>query len=390
MRIKIIVLTLLLASLACTANVSVLNPTATSFPEVVPTTVVQTLPPVSAPPLEGLPSIAPANISSIQMLDPQNGWMITNTFVLRTMDGGTTWHDVSPKGASMLGFGTGTSFLDSNRGWVLTADPNDPVDSGTLYHTADGGLHWDSNSVPFGGGEIHFLDDAEGWMMLPADVGAGNMAVKFFQTTDGGKNWIQVFSNLPNDANSNTTLPHGGIKSGFTPISQHEAWVSGQSYASNDFYLYHTANDGHTWEQAKDPIPDTGEAMYQIQPPFFLDPQAGILPMTVGSEGMTTLFLKTQDGGSTWTIGKGIPGAGRYSVANLNDVFVWSGDELSVSHDGGETWTTIAPNVNLSDTLSQFQFVDAHTGWAVTNDANGHASLYKTTDGGQTWTVQVK
>jgi photosystem II stability/assembly factor-like uncharacterized protein len=390
MRIKITVLLLVLASLACTANVSVLNPTVTPSPEAIPTTVTQTPPPVSAPPLEGLPNVVPADISSIHMLDPQNGWMITNAYVLRTMDGGASWHDVTPRGASTLGFGTGVSFLDSNRGWVLIADPNDPVNAGTLYRTTDGGVDWESNPVPFGGGEIHFLDDNKGWMMLPADVGAGNMAVKFFQTEDGGNHWSQVFSNLPTDANSNKSLPYGGIKSGFTPLSLQEVWASGQSYASNDFYLYRTVDGGHTWKQAEDPIPDTGEAMYQIQPPVFFDQQTAILPMSIGSEGSNTLFLKTQDDGATWTMGAAVPGSGRYSVASLNDIFVWFGNDLSVSQDGGQSWRTITPNVNLSDTLSQFQFVDAQTGWAIASDANGHASLYKTTDGGQSWTTQVK
>ncbi len=392
MRIKWIVLILMLASLACTANVAVLQPTSTLSPTLTPspTIVSPTIPPVSAPPLEGLPNVIPTDISLIHMLDKQNGWMLTNNYVLRTMDGGTTWHDVTPRGASKLGFGTGTSFLDSNRGWVLIADPNDPVNAGTLYHTIDGGLHWDSNPVPFGGGEIHFLDDDKGWMMLPADVGAGNMAVKFFQTADGGKNWTQVYSNLPTDADSNTTLPHGGIKSGFTPLSLQEAWVSGQSYASNDFYLYHSTDGGHTWKKAEDPVPNTGEAMYQLQPPVFFDQQNGILPMTIGSEGMTAEFLKTQDDGATWTIGAPVPGSGRTSVASLDDVFVWFGNDLSVSHDSGHSWKTVAPNVDLSDTLAQFQFVDARTGWAVANDASGHASLYKTTDGGQTWTAQIQ
>jgi photosystem II stability/assembly factor-like uncharacterized protein len=340
--------------------------------------------------LEGLPNVIPTDISSIHMLDFQNGWMVTNSYILRTMDGGVSWHDVTPSGASTLGFGTGTSFLDSNRGWILIADPNDPVNAGRLYHTTDGGVHWNENFVPFGGGDIQFLDDDNGWMMLPADVGAGNMAVKFFQTMDGGKNWSQIFSNLPTDANSNKSLPHGGIKSGFTPLSLQEAWVSGQSYVSNDFYLYHSTDGGHTWKQAEDPIPNTGEAMYQLQPPVFFDQQTGILPMTIGSEGSNTLFLRTHDDGATWTMGAAVPGSGRYSVASLNDLFVWFGNGLSVSHDGGQSWTTITPNVNLSDTLSQFQFVDAQTGWAIASDANGHTSLYKTIDGGQTWTVQIK
>jgi len=392
MRIRFIVLTLVLASLACTANVSVLNPVPTASPELIPSAVPESTSTaqVSAPPLESLPNVVPDGISTIHMLDTQNGWMITNKFILRTMDGGVSWHDVTPSGASMLGFGVGASFLDSSRGWILIGDTNDPINTGMLYHTDDGGIHWNMNPVPFGGGEIHFLNDNNGWMMLPADVGAGNEAVKFFQTTDGGANWVLVFSNLPTDPNPNESLPHGGIKSGFTPISMQEAWVSGQTYADNVLYLYHTTDGGHTWSAINYQLPFTGQAMYQSQPPVFFDSQTGLLPMTVGSEGSTTLFLKTQDGGTTWRPGASVPGSGHYSVPSVNDIFVWFGSELSVSHDSGQSWTNLTPNPDLSTNLTQLQFVDAQTGWAVTSDSNSHTSLYKTTDGGQTWAIQIQ
>jgi photosystem II stability/assembly factor-like uncharacterized protein len=324
------------------------------------------------------------------MLDTQNGWMITNKFILRTMDGGVSWHDVTPSGASTLGFGVGASFLDSSRGWVLIGDANNPVDAGMLYHTNDGGIHWNSNAVPFGGGDLHFLDDNNGWMMLPADIGAGNEAVKFFQTSDGGVNWNQVFTDVFNDPNANDSLPRGGIKSGFTPISMQEAWVSGQTYADNVLYLYHTTDGGHTWLIANYQLPFTGQAMYLTQPPIFFDSKTGILPMMAGSEGSATLFLKTQDGGTTWTPGAPVAGSGHFSVASFHDVFVWFGGEFSVSHDGGQSWTKMTPNPELSDNLTQLQFVDAQTGWAVTSDANGHVSMYKTIDGGQTWTAQIQ
>ena len=112
--------------------------------------------------------------------------------------------------------------------------------------------------------------------------------------------------------------------------------------------------------------------------------------MMAGSEGSATLFLKTQDGGASWTPGVPVAGSGHYSVASANDVFVWFGGELSVSHDSGQSWTNLTPNPDLSTNLIQLQFVDAQTGWAVTSDANSHTSLYQTTDGGQTWAVQIQ
>jgi photosystem II stability/assembly factor-like uncharacterized protein len=389
MRFKFTFLTLIVASLACTANVSVLNPTTATPQQIIPSEVPQSTPPVSVPPLEGLPIVVPGEITHIDMLDAQNGWMITNKFVLRTMDGGATWHDVTPSDASVLGFGVGAAFLDSDRGWVLIGDPNDTINAGVLYKTQDGGIQWRPNPVPFGGGELHFLDDSNGWLMLPVDVGAGNMAVQFYQTTDGGTNWTQVYSNLRSDADFNDSLPYSGIKSGFTPVSMQEAWVTGASYADNVFYVYHTTDSGHTWKMSDYQLPFTGQAMYQIQPPRFFDSRTAILPMTAGSEGMSTLFLKTQDSGMTWTPGTVVPGSGHYSIASVNDVFVWFGGELSVSHDSGQTWNKLTASPDLSADLIQLQFVDAQTGWAITSDANNHTSLYKSTDGGQTWSALV-
>jgi photosystem II stability/assembly factor-like uncharacterized protein len=390
MRIKLALLVLACASLACAANITALGTSPSPTPETTQTVSVDTIQMRPTSSLESQPVVSPEAISQIHMLDSQNGWMITSVSVLRTRDGGVTWHDVTPPGASTPGFGTGASFLDSNRGWILIADSNDPVNKGTCYRTNDGGITWMSNPAPFGGGFIDFLDDANGWMMLPAGVGTGNEAVKFFQTSDGGGNWTQVYTNVPTDAGAGDTLPYSGIKSGFTPINRQEAWVSGQTYAMNDFYLYHTTDGGHTWSSSDYELPFTGEAMYLTYPPVFFDRQHGILPMMAGSEGSATLFLTTQDGGATWTAGKSVAGSGHYSVASMNDIFVWFGGELSVSQDSGQSWTVLTPNADLSANLTQLQFVDDQTGWAVTSDTNGHTSLYKSTDGGKHWTVQVQ
>jgi photosystem II stability/assembly factor-like uncharacterized protein len=387
MRFKLIVTTLILASLACTANVSVLNTPAPPSE----TTPTESTPLVSVPPLEGLPIVVPSDISSIQMIDTQNGWMITNTFVLRSMDGGATWHDVTPQGASTLGYGTGASFLDSNVGWILIGDPQNPLNTGRLYHTHDGGIHWDEYVTPFGSGELHFLDPRNGWVMIVAGADAGNMPVLFYQTNDGGVNWTQVYNNLPGDPGEQNSLPASGVKSGFTPINMQEAWVSGRSSATNSVYLYHTTDSGHTWSAVNPNLPFGGEAIYLTQPPVFFGSQIGLLPTMAGSEGSGMFFFVTQDGGSTWTPGAGLPGSGPISVISPNDVFVLVSGVIFVSRDASQTWSSVTPNMDLNASMiSGFQFVDTQTGWVVLNSAGGRTSLYKTTDGGQTWAAQIQ
>jgi photosystem II stability/assembly factor-like uncharacterized protein len=324
------------------------------------------------------------------MMDAQNGWIITTTNLLRTVDGGATWYNVTPPTRSKLGYGTGASFLGANVAWILIGDPQQPLNSGILYHTSDGGLTWVEYGTPFGSGELHFLDTLNGWVMIVAGAGAGNMPVLFYQTTDGGVNWRQVYSNLPGDTSEQTSLPVSGIKSGFTPVSMQEAWVAGQIPQPNTVYLYHTTDGGHTWAAVDPKLRFGGEAQYLTQPPVFFGSQIGLLPTMAGSEGSGTFFFITEDGGKTWTTGAGVPGSGFTSVVSPNDVFIFFSGVVFVSHDATQTWTSVTPNVALnSSTVNGFQFVDTQTGWIVLSDASGHTSLYKTTDGGQTWATQV-
>jgi photosystem II stability/assembly factor-like uncharacterized protein len=391
MRTKLLILTLVLASLACTANVSILNPVVTPTSQSLPTAGADATPSVSVPTFEGFLPVVPSEISKIQMMDAQNGWIITATNVLRTIDGGATWYNVTPSTGSIAGSGAGASFLGANVAWILIGDPQQPLNSGLLYHTSDGGLTWVEYGTPFGSGELHFLDTRNGWVMIVAGAGAGNMPVLFYQTTDGGVNWRQVYSNLPGDTSEQTSLPVTGIKSGFTPVSMQEAWVAGQTSAPNVVYLYHTTDGGHTWAAVDPKLPFGGEAQYLTHPPVFFGSQTGLLPTMAGSEGSGTFFFITEDGGKTWTTGAGVPGSGFTSVVSPNDVFIFFSGVIFVSHDATQTWTSVTPNVALnSSTVNGFQFVDTQTGWIVLSDASGHTSLYKTTDGGQTWAAQVQ
>ncbi len=84
--------------------------TACGTPRQIPIPVTQgpTLPP---PTLSAPVSAAPA-FTMIHMIDVTNGWAITDTGVVRTNDGGLTWHDVTPSGVTKLGFGVPFYFIE--------------------------------------------------------------------------------------------------------------------------------------------------------------------------------------------------------------------------------------------------------------------------------------
>ena len=110
---------------------------------------------------------------------------------------------------------------------------------------------------------------------------------------------------------------------------------------------------------------------------------------------------------STWTARPGIlehassytqwSFAGQFDVVSLRDVFVRGGPNLYVTSDGARSWRTVKPNIDFGLEgskwdVSRMDFVDTTHGWIliydnVNDSPYGHHSLYKTSDGGATWTA---
>src|SRR5690349_21333178 len=77
-------------------------------------------PPVTvAPPTLSAPVVAAPAFTAIHMNTEQAGWAITDTGVVKTDDGGKTWHDATPPGVTSLGYAVSFDFLDLKHGWVL-------------------------------------------------------------------------------------------------------------------------------------------------------------------------------------------------------------------------------------------------------------------------------
>lgn len=349
-------------------------------------------PPTPTPVVLTGPVVTTPGLTVIRMLDAQNGWGISDTAVLRTADGGLTWHDASPESPGQLGYLVASSFLDLEHGWILVPDATDML-KGTLLSTADGGKSWNQVAVPFGGGDLHFLDPRHGWMMASLGAGAGSMGVAVFQTEDGGATWKQTFINDPNQPNAGDSLPLGGLKDGLSPIDMQEAWIGGVIYTPGTIYLYQTKDGGATWAQVPIKAPDGyDQAEFETRGPVFPSVNTAYLPVTISSQnGVILAIYDSGDGGATWELTPTmIPQGGSLDMVSTKDGFAWNGTDFYVTHDGAASWTTVAPDVAFTDSFSGMDFVDATTGFVVTSDASGGRGLYKTSDGGTTWNVLQK
>ena len=343
----------------------------------------------AVPATPALPVLASPALVQIDFQDANSGWGIAvnaKGSVLRTVDGGSTWYNATPPGVGRLGVSASLAVLDSNTAWVLA--PGTDFFSDTLYRTGDGGVTWSSNTVPFSGAYLQFLDPNTGRALAERDSGAGAEAVELFQTADGGAHWTSVFHDDPGRLGSSDSLPLAGIKNGMSFIDANTGWVTGSVPMDGEVYLYVTRDGGVSWSQQNLPLPAGYEKyQYLTQAPVFFGKE-GFLPLTIYRPNEADLTnYTTRDGGLTWSGDPSNPAQvikpGLPSFADGLHAWCWDGSAtMYTSHDGAQTWQDLQPGLDLSGNLSRLEFVPGYTGWALTRlDETGHSQLYRTTDG---------
>ena len=159
-----------------------------------------------------------------------------------------------------------------------------------------------------------------------------------------------------------------------------------------------------------------GSAFWTPQPLNFAATSRGIRDIDItsatnawaitydGSPGGTTNppvqdFARTING-TTWTTGT-IPNATAYAFSNLSAVDAnnaWvamyndasgSGGRIYKTADGGVTWTQQGSTLfaNANSFLNIVHMFDLNNGWAQGDPINGEFEMYTTTNGGTTWTA---
>ena len=213
-------------------------------------------------------------------------------------------------------------------------------DVGTLAHTRDGGVSWENVDMVRQINAVFFTDAQYGWV-------AGNA---FRHTTDGGQTWIQ-----DND--------WGTIYDLFFLDRQH-GWACG-----NGSVNYYTTNGGVTWTAVSAP---GGYTMSSI---WFTDAANG-WSVNIGGQ-----VFRSTDGGRTWTLLATVPGNNLQMIQffNLQEGWTIGGDAFYHTLDGGRTWSRIA--VPQGTWAYSARFANRTNGVAV----GEYGNIVRTHDGGQTW-----
>ncbi|MEA2559294.1 MAG: hypothetical protein QOH06_798 [Acidobacteriota bacterium] len=253
----------------------------------------------------------------------------------------------------------------------LDIDPSRPqriyagLLSGGLYRSNDGGAHWTHFSdirVP-----LSVLSDIAVSPADPKIVYAATIS-GVARSFDSGATWLR---------------PTQGL-TGFPVCLAAHPTLPGTVYAGTFFGVFRSDDRGQTWVSVSEGLSDPDVQALAIDPAHPATVWAGTASISSHLGGV----FKTSDAGAHWSFSSnGISSVGIRSLAidphDPGTLFAASGLELVRSRDRGLHWTTLPV---LADALIwdvEIDPVDSSTVYAA---ANLDVPLFKSTDGGDTWT----
>jgi len=280
------------------------------------------------------------DIKDIKFVDSQNGYASCGKYILRTHDGGNTW-DKKYTGFDKLNNiafnSTGTGFFVNNQEIFKT------VDNGDSWEMLSDGY---SENSCFDFKDIFFIDNEIGFI-VNADEGC------ILKTSNGGKTW------------SSQQTVSGGF---FRAISFFDD-STGVAVGDNGI-IARTTDTGNTWNIVESNTTNN-----------ILDISIG--NGNVGYASGVGVLLKTTDGGNHWSNCLTTPyyTAKTYNAVdfiNADTGFIITGYEVYKTFNGGQT-LLYSYNYGGKDIF----FVNGNVGFMTPCNTAG---LYKTTNGGVTWT----
>jgi len=300
-----------------------------------------------------------ANLRGISAVSGQIAWASgTGGTVLRTLDAGSYWENVSVPGAEKLDFRDVQAF-DADHAFVLSIGNGD---QSKIYKTSDGGRSWKllfTNPDPKA-----FYDCFAFWDSTHGIAMSDSVDGKFpLLTTSDGETWkLLAPKTLP------AALPgEGGFAASGTCVAvagKRDAWfVTGGPAAR----VFHSADRGSNWKVLATPI-ISGAATQGIFSVAFTDRLHGVIAGGDYKEPKAAEknVAWTTDGGKTWTLATQPPAGYRSAVAFISppmkgrSILVAAGTSgVDYSYDFGKTWIPLDDGDYNAVSGGEFR------GWAV-------------------------
>ena len=221
----------------------------------------------------------------------------------------------------------------------------------------------------------------------PSIIYAGAAGGGVWKTTDGGVQWQVLSDSLP-------SVTCGGVA--VDPVNPNVLYYgTGEMNFSLDSYygdgIFKSTNGGTTWTQ----VATTAAGRYISQ--ITINPVITSIVYASGSNGV----YKSTDAGATWASTGSGTNANCVLLDPTNPSILFTttggsgGNTTRKSTDGGATWVSLAGGLPGSATAGRTQLAMAASNpnilyASVANrSTNGLLGLYRTTDGGTSWTLRT-
>lgn len=141
--------------------------------------------------------------------------------------------------------------------------------------------------------------------------------------------------------------------------------------------ILETNNGGNSWENID---PGTSESLNDL----YLK-----IPNKIWAVGNKGTLMMSSNGGHSWTSQYNDTTTDLTSIFFINEMEGWIGGHsekggiILKTEDAGNSWRVLSDSVSFS--ISTIHFTTSQIGWAI-----GNGSVYKTTDGGDTWLAQFE
>jgi photosystem II stability/assembly factor-like uncharacterized protein len=330
--------------------------------------------------------------------------LCTTGDLLKSTDGGTSWNTTTAPGALLYGYYDdvlAVSPVDENLVYVAGEDIKKSTDGGNTWTSISPAGHVDNHCIEFyPGREPAVLFGDDGGIFKSNDGGSTwaslNKGLAITQFYSAGLNRSGSFQFVAG-AQDNGNMKYDGttfsIVTGADGQIDFIDWSNTENIyvSTQNGVLFRSTDGGGTFDEINTPVAGAWTT------PWCQDPKS---PNTIYAG--TNKVYKSLDQGTTWTpISTELPDSGTYtalavSTANPSIIYAGcgspdntgSGGLLYKTTNGGTTWTNVGAGLPLStDYLMRVAFNDKNSNIAYVTFSgytNGQ-KVYKTIDGGNTW-----
>jgi photosystem II stability/assembly factor-like uncharacterized protein len=208
-------------------------------------------------------------LASVSCVGQDDIWTVGSGSIYHSADGGGTWATQSLIAGAQF---ESVDFADAANGWVDGSGPGgDPL----LLVTGDGGATWqDRTPAGIDGGltDVSLADAGHGWV--------GSESGSVFATEDGGATWVEH-----------------GIDATRSPVFVHRVDADSGWAGGSRGRIWATHDGGLTWSLQASGL----TAAFSVAQVRFADEQHGwALAYQQGREDVRSAVVATADGGTTW------------------------------------------------------------------------------------------